>query len=72
MDLKELDIHKDYTLWALLQNFKSELHIICSYMQNTTPYGTEYENAFQKSNEIYKSIEELESLLQDCVEVRGK
>lgn len=71
--MKEINIHDDYVLWLIYHQLTSQLGVICSYMQETTPYGDEYEKAFAKIKELREvHLPELEGLLQACVEASKK
>ena len=67
-ELKKIDIHADYLMFELNSNLHHALHILITYMQNTTPYGIAYQSAFSKQKQIFKKLQELEHLLQQCVE----
>lgn len=70
--MKSINIHQDYILYTMISQLKSQLHIICSYMQQNTPYGDEYKAAFEEFKNLSSEIEKYESLLQECVEARIK
>ena len=70
--MKQINIHQDYTLWLIMNQLDAQLSIVCAYMQNTTPYGDEYEKAFDKISKVRKELAELENDRQECVEARGK
>jgi len=67
---KRVDIHKDYVMFQLVSNLKSALNIVCTYMQETTPYGEEYQKAMKIWEELSKMIKVYEGLLQDCIMVK--
>ena len=69
--MKTIDIHKDYVLYNMMTLLKSQLHTICSYMQERTPYGEEYIAAFEQYKKVNTEIDKLESLLSECVDKRG-
>lgn len=60
----------DYLFFSLYHSLTQALHICVTYMQTNTPYGDEYKAAFDKYREILKGVEELDSLLADCVKAR--
>ena len=70
--MKTINIHEDYLMYLLVQEAKGQLHTLVSYMQETTPYGTAYQAAFDKYEKIREELAEFEDLLQDCVEVKSK
>ena len=66
--MKELNIHTDYVLYSLVWQLRSELHIICSFMQETTDYGPEYVAAFEQYKKLLAQINIFEDLLAACME----
>lgn len=70
--MKRVNIQQDYVMYQLIQLFREQLGVVCSYMQRTTPYGEEYQAAYIKYTKLSKQINEFESLLQDCVEAKVK
>lgn len=68
--LKKVTYKDDYLMGSLLFNATVALSNVCSYMQNTTPYGDEYERAFNIYQEARAKIDELEDALCSCIEAR--
>lgn len=69
--MPEINIHDDYVLWLIYHQLVHQLGIVCSYMQETTSYGDEYENAYNKIKEIRDThFPELEALLAECTKVK--
>lgn len=71
-ELKSVSAHDDYVLFTICGASKRAFDATVSYMQDRTPYGPEYEAAFQKAQEIEQAIKEYEALLQECVEARKR
>lgn len=71
MEQKRLHANQDYILFNLVSALNLQLHTVISYMQNNTPYGPEYEAAFEKYKKINTELGEFEALLADTVAVRG-
>ena len=71
-DRKTIDIHADYVMWQTMSALRQALSIVCSYMQSVTPFGDEYLAAFEKHKEVSFKLDELEALLQKCVEAKAK
>lgn len=69
--LKTIDIQKDYPMYLTLSILRTQLHLICSYMQSKTPYGKAYEAAYNQHLKLLKQIDKYESLLQTCLEEKG-
>lgn len=65
---QKIDIHKDYVMWQLMRNLYSTLHLVVSYMQDTTTYGKEYQDAFRYAELLDNSLATFEEKLQACVE----
>ena len=72
MKNKTFNIHLDYTMFNLLSMLKTQLHTICAYMQEHTPYGDEYLAAFKQYKKVDSEIAKLESALQVALELGGK
>lgn len=68
--LKKVSYYDDYLLGSLLFNATVALGNVCTYMQNTTPYGGEYERAFNIYQDLRAKLDEFEDALQSCVEAR--
>lgn len=68
--LKKVTYKDDYLMGSLLFNAVVALGNICTYMQNTTPYGDEYERAFDLYQELRGKLDEFEDALCSCIEAR--
>lgn len=66
--MTKIDIHKDYVMYQLNTNLHHALTLIIAYMQDTTPYGKEYQDAYRYSNLLLNHLETFEEKLQACVE----
>ena len=67
---KKVTYKDDYLLGSLLFNATIALGNVCTYMQNTTPYGEKYQRAFDIYQELRAKLDEFEDALQSCVEAR--
>ena len=70
-ELKKLSIQKDYILWSLLSNADNAVGVICSYMQENTPYGDEYVKAYNAYKKVQKELKNFESALAACGELEN-
>lgn len=70
-ELKKVSIKKDYVLYCLLSNAGDALGVICSYMQENTPYGDEYIKAFNAYKKALKAIAKFEDALAACSELEN-
>lgn len=68
--LKKVSYYDDYLMRSLLFNATVALGNVCTYMQNATPYGGEYERAFSIYQGLRAKLDEFEDALQSCVEAR--
>ena len=71
-ELKTINIHQDYPLYQMVRVAKASLNTLVSYMQDRTPYGNEYEKAYNEYEKLLKQFEIFEDVLQDTVELRCK
>lgn len=62
----------DYLLWSLVSQLNHSLHNVCTRMQEITPYGEEYKDAYDKITKIGKEIDKLEEALEKCVDARDR
>lgn len=69
-NLKKIDYQADMLMGTLFFTAQCALNNVCTYMQNTTPYGEEYERAFQLFNSLSSELEVIADALQSCVEAR--
>ena len=69
--LKKLDIKKDYIMWSLMSNAYGAIGVICSYMQDKTPYGEEYLKAFKAYKKVLKELDKFEDALATCAELEN-
>ena len=70
-ELKKLSIQKDYIMWSLISNAHGAIGVICSYMQDKTPYGEEYLKAFKAYKKVRKELDKLEDALATCTELEN-
>lgn len=70
--MNKIDIHKDYIMFCLMSQLTHQLHLICAYMQNTTPYGKEYQDAYRYIDNLESHLDTLSEKLQCCVERKEK
>ncbi len=69
-ELKRIDIHKDYTMFLLVDGLNTQITTITAYMQANTPYGNEYEEAYKEIKKLRKAVDKLVDRLQDTIECR--
>lgn len=68
-EFKKIDVHKDMHMFDLACNVTTALHMLVSYMQNSTPYGDEYKKAYELYEEVFSLLQQLKSACADCVEI---
>ena len=61
----------DYVLASLAFTAHCAVGNLCSYMQQNTPYGTEYQEAFEAYKELMLAMEAFEDKLARTVELRN-
>ena len=70
--LKTIDIHQDYILFQLVSIARNSITTLCSYMQEKTPYGIEYEKAYEAYTKLMSKFDVFTDALQETVECRTK
>lgn len=66
---KTIDVKKDALMSNLCFNASNALHLICEYMQQSTPYGEVYEKAYKKYKIVQGHFEGLREALAECVDL---
>ena len=72
MESKKIDIQKDYLMYMIMNNLRSEIFTLTTRMQEVTPYGDAYIAAIKKYKEVLALVEAWESLLAECAEIGAK
>ena len=64
--LEEINIHTDGVLWHMFHLAKDAVGSLCTWMQDNTEYGPEYEAAFKQHNKLRKELDKYNDLLAQC------
>lgn len=65
-ELEEINLHTDGVLWHMFHLAKDAVVSLCTWMQDNTEYGPEYEAAFKQHNKLRKELDKYNNLLAQC------